>query len=71
MGQRLAYLGHLLALLVTVEAAVTPDHPTVSIVVLQPTAFCNINCSYCYLPDRNNKHVLEQSTVTRLASRSR
>ncbi len=42
--------------------------PTVSIVVLQPTAFCNINCTYCYLPDRNNKHVLEQSTVTRLFS---
>jgi len=35
-------------------------------VVLQPTAFCNINCSYCYLPDRDNKHVLAQSTVTRL-----
>jgi uncharacterized protein len=37
-------------------------------VVLQPTAFCNINCSYCYLPDRDNKHVLAQSTVTRLFS---
>jgi uncharacterized protein len=35
-------------------------------VVLQPTAFCNIDCSYCYLPDRNNKHVLAQSTVARL-----
>jgi uncharacterized protein len=46
---------------------VTSD-PTVSVLVLQPTAFCNINCSYCYLPDRNNKHVLEQSTVTRLFS---
>jgi hypothetical protein len=40
--------------------------PQIGIVVLQPTAFCNINCSYCYLPDRNNKHVLAQSTVTRL-----
>ena len=40
--------------------------PQISIVVLQPTAFCNINCSYCYLPDRDNKHVLAQSTVTRL-----
>ena len=35
-------------------------------VVVQPTAFCNINCTYCYLPDRNNKHVIAQSTVTRL-----
>jgi len=45
-----------------------PDAPQIDIVVLQPTAFCNINCAYCYLPDRNNKHVLEQSTVTRLFS---
>ena len=40
--------------------------PQIGIVVLQPTAFCNINCSYCYLPDRDNKHMLAQSTVTRL-----
>lgn len=37
-------------------------------VVVQPTAFCNINCTYCYLPDRNDKHVIAQSTVTRLFS---
>jgi len=37
-------------------------------VVVQPTAFCNINCTYCYLPDRNNKHVIAQSTVMRLFS---
>ena len=37
-------------------------------VVVQPTAFCNINCTYCYLPDRDNKHVIAQSTVTRLFS---
>jgi uncharacterized protein len=35
-------------------------------VIIQPTPFCNINCSYCYLPDRSNKHVIAQSTVTRL-----
>ena len=40
--------------------------PEVATVVIQPTAFCTIDCSYCYLPDRNNKHVLAQSTVTRL-----
>src|SRR5215211_6290753 len=42
--------------------------PEIAMVVLQPTAFCNINCSYCYLPDRSNKHVMAQSTVTRLFS---
>lgn len=35
-------------------------------VIIQPTPFCNINCSYCYLPDRSNKHVISQSTVAKL-----
>jgi uncharacterized protein len=42
--------------------------PEIGMVVLQPTAFCNINCTYCYLPDRSNRHVMTQSTVTRLFS---
>ncbi|MDI1285324.1 MAG: radical SAM protein, partial [Reyranella sp.] len=42
------------------------DRPEVEMVIIQPTPFCNINCSYCYLPDRSNKHVLSQATVTRL-----
>lgn len=32
-------------------------------VVVQPTPFCNINCTYCYLPDRNVTTVMQQSTV--------
>jgi uncharacterized protein len=40
--------------------------PEIGMVVVQPTAFCNIACTYCYLPDRSNKHVITQSTVTRL-----
>ena len=40
--------------------------PEIGMVVVQPTAFCNIACTYCYLPDRSNKHVIAQSTVTRL-----
>ncbi len=36
------------------------------LVILQPTSFCNLNCSYCYLPDRRNTarmsmEVLEES----------
>ena len=42
--------------------------PQIGMVVIQPTAFCNIDCSYCYLPDRGNKHVIAQSTVERLFS---
>lgn len=37
--------------------------PTISIVVVQPTPFCNIHCSYCYLPQRNDKAVMHPSTV--------
>jgi uncharacterized protein len=39
------------------------DSPTINIVVVQPTPFCNINCSYCYLPQRTDKTVMQQSTV--------
>jgi hypothetical protein len=40
--------------------------PEIGRVVVQTTAFCNIDCSYCYLPDRNNKHVIAVETVERL-----
>lgn len=26
----------------------------IELLILQPTPFCNINCDYCYLPDRSN-----------------
>jgi uncharacterized protein len=42
------------------------DSPTINIVVVQPTPFCNINCSYCYLPQRTDKTVMQQSTVQAL-----
>jgi uncharacterized protein len=37
--------------------------PRIESVVIQPTPFCNINCSYCYLPHRNVKTVVEQGTI--------
>jgi uncharacterized protein len=40
--------------------------PIMDVVVVQPTPFCNINCSYCYLPQRNVTTVMQQSTVTHL-----
>jgi uncharacterized protein len=39
------------------------DPPSIGIVVLQPTPFCNINCSYCYLPRRTDKAVMSQHTL--------
>ena len=26
--------------------------------VLQPTSFCNLDCSYCYLPDRRSRRLM-------------
>jgi uncharacterized protein len=43
-----------------------PEAPTINIVVVQPTPFCNINCSYCYLPHRDDKTLMQQSTVRAL-----
>jgi uncharacterized protein len=40
--------------------------PRVQVVVLQPTPFCNIACRYCYLPSRNLKTVMAQTTVKAL-----
>jgi uncharacterized protein len=33
------------------------------LLILQPTPFCNINCSYCYLPDRNSRDRMETATA--------
>lgn len=45
-----------------------------TLVVLQPTTFCNIDCGYCYLPDRRDRsvmgpEVLRAAFETVLASR--
>jgi uncharacterized protein len=33
------------------------------LLVLQPTPFCNINCSYCYLPDRQSTKQMSPETL--------
>jgi uncharacterized protein len=39
--------------------------PFVELLVIQPTPFCNINCDYCYLPDRNSKKRLSLPILRR------
>jgi uncharacterized protein len=38
----------------------------VDLLVIQPTPFCNINCSYCYLPDRNNPKKITEGIIERI-----
>ena len=43
-----------------------PMHTKTQLVVIQPTPFCNINCRYCYLPDRSVTHKISMATLTRI-----
>jgi uncharacterized protein len=42
--------------------------PRIELLVIQPTPFCNIDCRYCYLPNRNSKAVVAQETLATLFS---
>ena len=42
--------------------------PRIQLLVVQPTPFCNIDCRYCYLPDRTNKAVVSEDTLRNLFS---
>lgn len=45
--------------------------PKTQLLILQPTPFCNIDCSYCYLPHRNSKARMSLSTIRAAAERLR
>jgi uncharacterized protein len=42
--------------------------PRIGLLVVQPTPFCNIDCRYCYLPDRNSKAIVARETLFNLFS---
>ena len=37
-------------------------------VVLQPTSLCNLNCSYCYVPHRNEDRRMQPEVTEHLAT---
>ena len=39
------------------------------LLVLQPTPFCNVDCTYCYLPDRTNRARMAPATAATAARR--
>ncbi|HKB40571.1 MAG TPA: cyclophane-forming radical SAM/SPASM peptide maturase GrrM/OscB [Gemmataceae bacterium] len=49
------------------DAPASPAAPVLpgplELLVLQPTPFCNINCSYCYLPDRQSTRRMSLDTL--------
>lgn len=40
--------------------------PLRTLCILQPTPFCNINCSYCYLPHRSSTHKMNLDTIGKI-----
>ncbi|MGA7871223.1 MAG: cyclophane-forming radical SAM/SPASM peptide maturase GrrM/OscB [Candidatus Binatus sp.] len=36
------------------------------LLVLQPTPFCNLDCTYCYLPERDSKRRMSDATLNRV-----
>jgi uncharacterized protein len=47
----------------------TNHSSTTSLIVVQPTPFCNINCSYCYLPRRSDRSKLALDDLRRMFER--
>jgi uncharacterized protein len=43
--------------------------PSIEMLVLQSTPFCNLDCSYCYLPDRTSKRQMSVATLQRTFER--
>jgi len=58
---------------VTPIDAFDPAHFTPALktrlLILQPTPFCNIDCDYCYLPDRRSTARMSLATMRRAAER--
>src|SRR5258708_10831734 len=44
-------------------ASDSPLSGPLELLVVQPTPFCNINCSYCYLPDRQSTKRMSLETL--------
>jgi uncharacterized protein len=44
-------------------------NPPLELLILQPTPFCNINCSYCYLPGRATKGRMSEAVIAAACKR--
>jgi uncharacterized protein len=48
---------------------IVPHNAATSLIIVQATPFCNINCSYCYLPDRADRRTLSMEQLKQLFER--
>ncbi len=58
--------------LVSASTAASPDlsrFGPIGLVVVQSTSLCNLDCSYCYLPDRKKKRVFDLDMLPLLMQR--
>jgi uncharacterized protein len=46
-----------------------PNQPPVELLILQSTPFCNLDCSYCYLPNRTDRRRMERDVLALVADR--
>ena len=49
----------------TVPTAAVRDAGPLELLIVQPTPFCNLDCSYCYLPNRADTRRMALSTLDR------
>ncbi|MFF3332207.1 cyclophane-forming radical SAM/SPASM peptide maturase GrrM/OscB [Streptomyces sp. NPDC002888] len=42
--------------------------PEIRLAILQPTSLCNLNCTYCYVPDRRNAALMSDEVLEAAAS---
>ncbi|SBO44661.1 Arylsulfatase regulatory protein (fragment) [Cyanobium sp. NIES-981] len=41
----------------------------IRLLVIQPTSLCNLDCSYCYLPERHQRHLLADGLLRPILQR--
>src|SRR6516165_2617135 len=37
--------------------------PSPRLIILQPTPYCNVNCTYCYLGHRHDRRLMSSSVI--------
>ncbi|MEJ6586395.1 MAG: cyclophane-forming radical SAM/SPASM peptide maturase GrrM/OscB, partial [Synechococcus sp. ChBW.bin.23] len=45
------------------------DYGPIGLLVIQATSLCNLDCSYCYLPDRQKRRIFDLNQLTVLLNR--